>query len=165
MPYRVVPIEEVPFPHKMGERPEDPGCPFQLDVLRRRFGRDRHWTPDPQVYEALYRDPAVLERARACGVHRGDWRTVLPVVEAFIGALDSDTDPYEIEARARTACGIVGLGEDDRRLALSLFRPGHQIRIIVDPNGFRFTIGQHRVCAARTAGVDRLPVWEEAVGE
>ena len=47
---------------------------------------------------------------------------------------------------------------DDRRLALALLSYSDSLRIYTTVHGHREAIGQHRICAARTAGVTHLPV-------
>jgi hypothetical protein len=97
----------------------------------------------------------MLTRARACKVHSGNWWTVLPVMEALLATIPAH---LSADAIARIAAGhppIEALDEADRTLALSLLTPRDHLRLITTSAAN----GQHRICAARIAGVSRVPVW------
>ena len=83
MPYYLVDITELPYPHGMGTRGEESNCPFAISTLRRKPRMPNNWSPGPAGYRELFTDEALLLRARNCDVHQGDWAVVLPVVAAF----------------------------------------------------------------------------------
>lgn len=157
MPYFWLPVDHAPYPH--GMRPI-PGCPFSLDALRRsgQFGVDRD--PAPGAYRRLYADPAFRQRASRCSVHRGDWERVIPIVASFLADTPDDLDPEQIADRFELWPAIKELGEDDRHLAIALLHWYEPIEI-ARPYQPRLWAGsgQHRLCGARLAGAERVPVW------
>jgi len=110
----------------------------------------------------LFTDEALLLRARNCDVHQGDWAVVLPVVAAFLAAIPAAADTLSIAQAARSDPRFDSLSVDDRRLALALLSYSDSLRIYTTVHGHREAIGQHRICAARTAGVTHLPVWYDS---
>ena len=118
--------------------------------------------PRPAGYRELFTDEALLLRARNCDVHQGDWAVVLPVVAAFLAAIPAAADTLTIARAARSDPRFDSLSADDRRLALALLSYSDSLRIYTTVHGHREAIGQHRICAARTAGVTHLPVWYDS---
>ena len=82
MPYYLVDITELPYPHGMDTRGEESNCPFAISTLRTRLRMPNNWSPGPAGYRELFTDETLLLRARSCDVHQGDWAVVLPVVAA-----------------------------------------------------------------------------------
>ena len=110
----------------------------------------------------MFNDEALLLRARNCDVHQGDWAVVLPAVVAFLAAIPAAADTLTIAHAARSDPRFDSLTPDDRRLALALLSYSDSLRIYTTVHGHREAIGQHRICAARTAGVTHLPVWYDS---
>jgi hypothetical protein len=162
VPYYLVDITELPYPHGMGTRGEHSNCPFAISTLRRRLRKPNNWSPGPAGYRELFTDEALLLRARNCDVHQGDWAVVLPVVAAFLAAIPAAADTLSIAQAARSDPRFDSLSVDDRRLALALLSYSDSLRIYTTVHGHREAIGQHRICAARTAGVTHLPVWYDS---
>src|SRR5882757_6137756 len=92
----------------------------------------------------------------------GDWVVVLPVVVAFLSAIPAVGDTLIIARAARSDPRFDSLIPDDRRLALALLSYSDSLRIYTTVHGHREAIGQHRICAARTAGITHLPVWYDS---
>jgi hypothetical protein len=157
MPYYLVPLVALPYPHAMSGG-ADTGCPFALAAVRERAAR-YEWTPDPETYQHLYRDPDLQQRAQQCPKHRGDWSTVLPVLAELLGAVPADTPAAVIAATAADHPALAALNEPDRDLAASLLHPRDPIRLYRTASGVLLANGQHRICAARTAGITHVPVW------
>jgi hypothetical protein len=63
---------------------------------------------------------------------------------------------------ARNDSRFDSLTRDDRRLALALLSYSDSLRIYTTVHGHREAIGQHRICAARAAGITHLPVWYDS---
>ncbi len=162
MPYYLVDITELPYPHGMGTRGEHSNCPFAISTLRRKLRKPNNWSPGPAGYRELFTDEALLLRARNCDVHQGDWAVVLPVVAAFLAAIPAAADTLSIAQAARSDPRFDSLTPDDRRRALALLSYSDSLRIYTTVHGHREAIGQHRICAARTAGVTHLPVWYDS---
>ena len=101
MPYYLVDITELPYPHGMGTRGEHSNCPFAISTLRRELRKPNSWSPGPAGYRELFTDEALLLRARNCDVHQGDWAVALPVVVGS-GRHPTATDTLTI-ARAAPA--------------------------------------------------------------
>jgi hypothetical protein len=133
--------------------------PRRTGTLRRKLRKPVHWSPGPQGYRELFNDEARLLRARNCDVHQGDWAVVLPGVVAFLAAIPAAADTLTIAHAVRSDPRFDSLTPDDRRLALALLSYSDPLRIYTTVHGHREAIGQHRICAARTAGVTHLPVW------
>src|SRR6476661_2089641 len=146
----------------MGTRGEDSNCPFAISTLRRKLRKPNNWSPGPAGYRELFTDEALLLRARNCDVHQGDWAVALPVVAAFLAAIPAAADTLSIAQAARSDPRFDSLSVDDRRLALALLSYSDSLRIYTTVHGHREAIGQHRICAARTAGVTHLPVWYDS---
>lgn len=62
----------------------------------------------------------------------------------------------------RSHAPLVDLAVADRRLTLALLSYSDSLRVYANGQGQRETIGQRRICWARTAGVCALPVWFDA---
>jgi hypothetical protein len=161
MPYFLVDLADLPYPNGMGERPPEDGtasnCPLEVQRLIHTFGR----LPGQDGYRTLFSDTAIAERRNACHVHTGDWAEVLPVVTAFLEPFTADADPAVIRLASSEDSRITGLGTDDRILAQALLNTVDPIRVYVT-NGRLLSVGQHRICSARTAGVAAVPVWFDA---
>lgn len=160
MPYYLVDITDLPYPHAMGMRGEHSNCPFAISTLRRTLNKPTDWSPGHEGYRHLFTDGALLQHARVCDVHEGDWTVVLPVVTAFLAPIPAGADTTLVISRAaREDARFDALTRTDRRLALALLSYSDSLRIYTTIHGHREAIGQHRICAARTAGVTGLPVW------
>jgi hypothetical protein len=110
----------------------------------------------------LFTDEALLLRARSCDIHQRDWAVVQPVVVAFLAAIPAAADTLIIARAARNDPRFDALSADDRRLALALLSYSDSLRVYTTVHGHREASGQHRICAARTAGVTHLPVWYDS---
>jgi hypothetical protein len=161
MPYFLVDLTDLPYPHGMGERPHPDGtgsnCPLALRRLIHTLGQH----PRQDGYRALFVDPAIAERRRVCDVHTGDWAEVLPAVTAFLEPFTAAVDPAVIHRARREDSLITGLATDERILAQALLNTLDPVRVNVIDGRLR-SIGQHRICSARTAGVEAVPVWFDA---
>ena len=60
MPYYLVDITELPYPHGMGTRGEESNCPFAISTLRTRLRMPNNWSPGPSGYRELFADKALL---------------------------------------------------------------------------------------------------------
>jgi hypothetical protein len=127
--------------------------------LRRTLRKRHDWSPGHEGYRELFTDQALLQRARHCDVHQGEWAVVLPAVTAFLATIPAAADTLAISQAARNDPRFDTLAVEDRRLALALLSYSDSLRIYTTVHGHREAIGQHRICAARTAGVTHLPVW------
>lgn len=158
MPYFLVDLADLPYPHGMGQRPHpdgtDSNCPLALQRLVHALGQ--HVGQDD--YRALFADPAIAERRRACDVHTGDWAEVLSAVTAFLEPFAAAVVPAVIHRARKEDSRITGLATDERILAQALLNTVDPIRVNVIDGRLR-SIGQHRICSARTAGVAAVPVW------
>lgn len=166
MPYYLVDVTDLPYPHLMGLRdyPKDgrvvrSNCPLALTNLRRRAGQSDSWSPGQAGYRELFTDPAVTADRKVCDVHKGNWAVVLPAVASFLEAFPATADTDTIARAAREDAHFSSLAKDDRRLALALLGYSDSLRIYVNGQGNLETNGQHRICWARTAGVAALPLW------
>jgi hypothetical protein len=106
VPYYLVVITELPYPHGMGMRGEESNCPFAISTLRTRLRMPNNWSPGPAGYRELFTDEALLLRARSCDVHQGDWAVVLPVAVAFLAAIPAAADTLTIARAARRTDGL-----------------------------------------------------------
>ncbi len=162
MPYYLTNVAELPYPHTMGERlpPGRPrsNCPLALEAVLRTRGQH----PGQDGYRELFTDAEVSERRQACDVHAGDWIAVLPAVIAFLAPFPASADTETVSHAARDHAPVANLSPTDRRLALSLLSYSESLRVYTNGHGQLETIGQHRICWARTAGVSALPVWFDA---
>ncbi|MET0702149.1 MAG: hypothetical protein ABWY93_21045 [Mycobacterium sp.] len=162
MPYYLTNLAELPYPHTMGERPHQDGtrsnCPLALQAVLRTRGQH----PVEDGYRQLFADAAVSERRQACDVHAGDWTVVLPAVIAFLAPFPASADKAAMSRAARNDAPFANLTAADRRLTLTLLSYSGSLRICTNGQGQRETIGQQRICWARTAGVSALPVWFDA---
>lgn len=86
----------------------------------------------------------------------------LPGVVAFLGPFPASADTVAISHAARDHEPFAALAAADRRLRLALLSYSDSLRIYTSGHGQRETIGQHRICWARSAGVRALPVWFDA---
>jgi hypothetical protein len=158
MPYFLVDLTDLPYPHAMGHRtpPGQAGsnCPLALQRLIHTLGQH----PGQDGYRALFADPAIAERRRACDVHAGDWAEVLPAVTAFLEPFPATADPIKILHARKEDPRITDLATADRILAQALLNTHDPIKYFINGRGQQ-SIGQHRICWARTAGVAALPVW------
>lgn len=159
MPYYLVDITDLPYPHGMGTRGEHSNCPVAISTLRRNLRKPNNWSSGHEGYRELFTDEVLPLRARSCDVHQGAWAVVLPVVVAFLAAVPAAADTLIIARAARNDPRLDSLSADDRRLALALLSYSDSLRVYTTVHGHREAIGQHRICAARTAGVTHLPVW------
>lgn len=162
MPYYLTNVAELPYPHTMGERPHQDGtrsnCPLALEAVLRTHGQH----PGQHGYRELFTDAAISERRQACDVHAGNWTVVLPAVVAFLAPFPASADTAAISHAARNHEPFATLTAADRRMTLALLSYSDSLRIYTNGRGQRETIGQHRICWARTAGVRALPVWFDA---
>ncbi|HEX7824707.1 MAG TPA: hypothetical protein VF477_07400 [Mycobacterium sp.] len=162
MPYYLTNTAELPYPHAMGERPREDGtrsnCPLALEAVLRRSGQH----PGQHGYRELFTNDAVSERRRACDVHAGNWTAVLPAAAGFLEPFPASADTAAISHAARNYPPFASLSPADRRLTLALLSYSDSIRVYTNGHGQRETVGQHRICWARTAGVSALPVWFDA---
>lgn len=162
MPYYLTPVAELPYPHTMGERPHQDGtrsnCPLALASVIRTFGEH----PGQDGYRALFTSDAISAGRRLCDVHSGDWTVVLPAVTTFLEPFPASADTAAIAHAARSHAAFANFVPADRLLTLALLSYGDSLRIYVNGHGHRETIGQHRICWARTAGVSALPLWFDA---
>lgn len=160
MPYYLTSVAELPYPLTMGERPHPDGarsnCPLALEAVIRMLGQH----PGRDGYRALFARDDVAVRRRSCDVHTGDWSVILPAVTAFLEPFPVSADTATIASAARDHFAALDLA--DRRLALALLSYSDSLRVYVNGHGQRETIGQHRICWARTAGVAAVPVWFDA---
>ncbi|MEY8019119.1 hypothetical protein [Mycobacterium servetii] len=155
MAYFWLDIDDAPYPHAMRD---NPGCPLALNTLRRHghFG----WDPKPDVYRRLYADPAFRQRASRCSDHRGDWKIVIPAVASLLAITPDDASLEQIADRAKAWPAITALGSDDRHLALALLDWYSPIEIALPYERELIAgSGQHRICWARIADAERVPVW------
>lgn len=156
MPYWWLDVDAAPYPHGMRDNAQ---CPFALNTLRSAAGR-WGWSPEPEVYSRLYADAAHLKRARRCPHHRGDWDAVLPAVASLLVTTRVDEGLEQIADRAEAFPAITELDDDDRHLALALLDWYSPIEVYPNNRGELIAVsGQHRICAARIAGAQRVPVW------
>lgn len=162
MTYYLVDITELPYPHTMGERPQQDGtrsnCPLALERLIRILGEH----PGQAGYRELFADADIAKRRQACDVHAGDWAVTLPAVSAFLERFPATADPTEIYLARKEDPRITGLATADRILAQALLNTHDPIKYFINAHGQLESIGQHRICWARTAGVPALPVWFDA---
>ena len=162
MPYYLTSVAELPYPHTMGERPHRDGtrsnCPLALEAVLRTLGQH----PGQDGSRELFTNDAISQRRRACDVHAGDWTVVLPKVTAFLEPFPATADTAAISHAARNHAPFANLTPADRRLTLALLSYSDSLRVYTNGHGQRETIGQHRICWARTAGVCALPVWFDA---
>jgi len=159
MPYYLTDVAELPYPHTMGERPHRDGtrfnCPLALQTVIRNYGQH----PGRDGYRTLFTSDAISERRRSCDVHAGDWTVVLPAVTAFLAPFPARADTAAISHAARNYASFANLTAADRRLTLALLSYSDSLFVYTNGHGHRETIGQHRICWARAAGVSALPVW------
>ncbi|BAV43921.1 uncharacterized protein SHTP_p029 (plasmid) [Mycobacterium ulcerans subsp. shinshuense] len=155
MPFYWIPVADAPFPHAMRRNHT---CPFALENVRRHF-REFGWTPGQDTYRELYANPDFQRRARDCSAHQGSWLVALPAVESVLTCTPASTAPDEIGLLAKNSPVISALNNSDRNLALSLLDSLDPIRIFRTHDGTWLSNGQHRICAARIAGVSHIPVW------
>lgn len=143
----------------MGERPRQDGtrsnCPLALERLIRTLGEH----PGQAGYRELFTDAAIAKRRQACDVHAGDWTVVLPAVTAFLEHFPVSADPTEIYLARIGDPRITDLATADRILAQALLNTHDPIKYFINGHGQLESIGQHRICWARTAGVPALSVW------
>jgi hypothetical protein len=162
VPYYLTPVAALPYPHTMGERPHQDGtrsnCPLALESVIRTYGQH----PGQDGYRALFANDAISARRRLCDVHSGDWAVVLPAVTTFLEPFPATADTAAIAHAARSHMGFANFLSADRRLTLAPLSCSDSLRVYVNGHGHRETIGQHRICSARTAGVLALPVWFDA---
>lgn len=162
MPYYLTSVAELPYPHTMGERPHPDGtrsnCPLALEAVIRTLGDH----PGQGGYRALFAREDIAVRRRSCDVHAGDWSVILPAVTAFLEPFPVSADTATIASAARDHPPFAALDLADRRLALALLSYSDSLRVYVNGHGHRETIGQHRICWARTAGIGAIPVWFDA---
>ena len=86
---------------------------------------------------------------------------MLPAVSAFLEPFAAAADPAVIHRARKEDSRITGLATDERILAQALLNTLDPIRVnVID--GRRRSIGQQRICSARTAGVAAVPVWFDA---
>ena len=67
-------------------------------------------------------------------------------------------DTLTISHAARNDPRFDALAFEDRLLSLALLSYSDSLHVYITVHGHRQAIGQHRICAARTAGVTHLPV-------
>ncbi|MGD9515305.1 MULTISPECIES: hypothetical protein [Mycolicibacterium] len=118
--------------------------------------------PGQDGYRELFTDDAFSGRRQACDVHAGNWTVVLTAVTAFLEPFPASADTATIAHAARNRAPFAALAAADRRLTLALLGYSDSLRVYTNGHGHRETIGQHRICWARTAGVCALPVWFDA---
>ncbi len=166
VPYYLVDVAELPYPHAMGTRPRIEGarvresnCPLALSTLRRTLGLPSTWSPGQDGYRELFTANAVDNRRQSCDVHQGDWAVVLPAVTAFLEPFPATADTAFISRAAREDSRLHNLARADRRLALALLSYSDSLRVYTTAQGHQEANGQHRICWARTAGVAFLPLW------
>ncbi|MCH9729770.1 MAG: hypothetical protein K0U84_08875 [Actinomycetia bacterium] len=166
MAYYLVDLSDIPYPHSMGmrDRIKDgqvirSNCPLALTTLRRRAGQSSSWSPGQAGYRELFTDATLTASRKGCDVHQGDWAVVLPAVSSFLEPFPASGDTDTIARAAREEAHFDSLTKDDRRLALALLSYTDALRIYLNGQGNLETIGQHRICWARTAGVPALPLW------
>jgi len=80
-------------------------------------------------------------------------------VRASLSPIPAAADTLAIARAARADPRFDALTREDRRLALALLSYSDSLRIYTTVHGHREAVGQHRICAARAAGVTHLPVW------
>ena len=162
MPYYLTRVAELPYPHTMGERPLPDGtrsnCPLALEAVLRTRGQH----PGQEGYRELFTDDTISARRQACDVHAGNWTVVLPAVTTFLEPFPASADTATIAHAAHDHPPFASLAAADRRLTLALLSYSDSLRVYTNGHGQRETIGQHRICWARTAGVSALPVWFDA---
>ena len=162
MPYYLTDVAELPYPHAMGDRPHQDGirsnCPLALETVLRTIGQH----PGQDGYREFFTKDATSQRRRACDVHTGDWTVVLPKVTAFLEPFPASAETAAISHAARNHAPFADFTPADRRLTLALLSYSDSLRVYTNGHGQRETIGQHRICWARTAGDSALPVWFDA---
>jgi hypothetical protein len=153
--YRFVPVTALPFPHSMGGDFRLERCPFSREAMKARLRRD----PGVADYARLYSDQQMCELAKACSRHRGDWHATMPVLAEFLRTVPDPTDESTIRQLLLEFPRYRDLSQDDRHLACALLgRATDPVRVHQGRSGM-YANGQHRICAARIAGVHAIPVW------
>lgn len=163
MPYYLTSVVELPYPHTMGERPVPDGtrsnCPLALEAVLRTRGQHAQGKTATANCSPTTRSPSA---ATHCDVHSGNWTVVLPAVTTFREPFPASADTATIAHAARNHAPFADLTAADRRLTLALLSYSDSLRVYTNGDGQRETIGQHRTCWTRTAGVCALPVWFDA---
>ncbi|BBY46609.1 hypothetical protein MARA_00390 (plasmid) [Mycolicibacterium arabiense] len=162
MPYYLTDVAELPYPHTMGERPHQDGRPSNCPLALSRVLRTTSAHPGQDGYRELFTDTAIAERRQVCDVHAGDWAAVLPAVTAFLEPFPPTADPTAIYRARKEDPRVTGLARADRILAQALLNTHDPIKYFLNAHGHLESIGQHRICWARTAGVAAVPVWFDA---
>ncbi|KUH91788.1 hypothetical protein [Mycobacterium sp. IS-1556] len=155
-------VAELPYPHTMGDRPRPDGGPSNCPLELTRLMRAGAPHPGQDGYRQLFSDPTIAGLRQACNVHAGDWAVVLPAVEAFLAPYPATAHPLDIYHLRENDPHITGLPDDDRRLARAVLNTIDPIKYFVNAHSRLESIGQHRICWARTAGVSAVPVWFDA---
>lgn len=159
MPYRFLPVEELPYPHAMADR-GSPSCPYSLNELRSRFNKGSDWYPTDQLYAQLYDDPDIREEAKSCRTHRGSWASVVTALKAFLADFPQTADAQAISNALTQSSYFRALSREDQHLAKALLHPRDPIRVSQHPVSHTYSaVGQHRICAARCANSFPIPVW------
>ncbi|WP_157931681.1 hypothetical protein [Mycobacteroides abscessus] len=159
MPYRFLPVEELPYPHAMADR-GSLSCPYSLNALRSRFNKGSDWYPTDHLYAQLYGDPDIRGEAQSCRTHRGSWAPVVAALEAFLAGFAPTATAQEISDALVKSPPFQALNPEDRHLAKALLHPRDPIRVSQHPISHTYSaVGQHRICAARCANASQIPVW------
>jgi hypothetical protein len=158
VPYYRIDINELPYPHGMGTRGERSNCPFAITKLRRTLRKPNQWSPGPAGYRGFFTDQALLLRARSCDVHQGDWSLVLPAVTDFLATIPAAADTLAISQAARKRPTVRHAGRRGPPPGIGTAELQRLATHLHDRARHREAIGQHRICAARTAGATHLPV-------
>jgi hypothetical protein len=83
----------------------------------------------------------------------------LPAVTALLERFPATADPTEIHWARIEDPRITDLATADRILAQAPLNTHDPIKYFITSHGQLESIGQHRICWARTVGVAALPVW------
>lgn len=162
MPYYLTSVAELPYPHTMGDRPRPDGRPSNCPLALTRLMRTTGAHPGQDGYRQLFSDPTIASQRQTCDVHTGNWAVVLPAAEAFLAPYPATADPLDIYHARNEDSRITALAEDDRRLARAVLNTIDPIKYFVNVHGQLQSIGQHRICSARTTAVSAVPVWFDA---
>jgi hypothetical protein len=160
MPYYLVDVTELPYPHTMESRnSEKVGQEGRSNWPSRPKERNVSSAVARDDCRELFTDTTIAQRRQACDVHAGDWTVVLPAVTAFLEPFLATADPTEIHLARKEDPRITDLATADLILAQALLNTHDPIKYFINGHGQLESVGQHRICWARTAGVAALPMW------
>lgn len=140
--FDVVPVDSLPPPHG----------PFRCHHSD-RFGRIEAQQEDQSAAAALQAGRQFLESLtsadrQVCGYHQGDWKLVADTSVELVLQLGGRADTSDYIEPVSKLC----LPSMEKKWLASLFRDP----IVV--SGGQYTNGQHRGCAARFSGAERVAV-------